>query len=394
MSAATPQTTPAPLLPDYGGACLSSLVPALLSVTNGRDPHGEPAPGWLPAAARQARQIVLLVIDGLGWEQLTIHQASVPRLASADGIDRPITSVAPTTTACALTSIVTGRTPAEHGLVGYRLGAPDDEIMNILKWTLGTGTGRDARQLVLANQFQPFGPFPGSSHPIPVVSKNEFAGTGFTAAHLGDSPLHGYKVPSSIDVEVGALLAAGEPFVYAYYDGVDKIAHEHGLGEHYRSELATVDFLVDRLVAALPAGAALVVTADHGQIDVGPNVEVIGQELMAGIRYFSGEGRFRWLHTRPGATDDVMAAATERYRESTWVVTRDQAVDEGWFGGPLRSGVTERLGDVALVPHAPIAFLDPADTGETSLQARHGSLTPAEMLVPLLALSGDGSIGG
>jgi len=189
-------------------------------------------------------------------------------------------------------------------------------------------------------------------------------------------------------------LAAGEPFVYAYYDGVDKIAHEHGLGEHYRSELATVDFLVDRLVAALPAGAALVVTADHGQIDVGPNVEVIGQELMAGIRYFSGEGRFRWLHTRPGATDDVMAAATERYRESTWVVTRDQAVDEGWFGGPLRSGVTERLGDVALVPHAPIAFLDPADTGETSLQARHGSLTPAEMLVPLLALSGDGSIGG
>jgi hypothetical protein len=56
--------------------------------------------------------------------------------------------------------------------------------------------------------------------------------------------------------------------------------------------------------------------------------------------------------------------------------------------------VVDRLGDVALVPYAPIAFLDPADTGETGLVARHGSLTPAEMLVPLLAVPGDGNIGG
>jgi hypothetical protein len=384
---------PAPHLPAYGGACLASLVPALLAVT-GSQGRSEAGPEWLPESARHARQIVLLVVDGLGWEQLTARRALLPTLAGAEGLDRAITSVAPTTTACVLTSIATGRTPAEHGMIGYRLGGPDDEIMNTLKWTLGTGRGRDARQEVPAGHYQPFPPFPGSRRRVPVVSKSEFGGTGFTAAHLGDSPLYGYKSPSSMAVELRHLLAAGEPFVYAYYDGIDKVAHEHGLGEHYDAELAAVDDLVAGLVAVLPPGAALVVTADHGQVDVGPNVELLGSQVMAGVRFLSGEGRFRWLHAQPGAANDLLAAATERYGDTTWVVGRDQALDEGWFGGPLRAGVEGRLGEVALVPHAPLAFLDPADPGETGLMARHGSLTSAEMLVPLLVLTGHGNIAG
>lgn len=389
-----PQAPPVPLLPEYDGACLANLVPALLAVAAGRDDRNGAVPDWLPPTARRARQVVLLVVDGLGWEQLRAHAALAPALVGADGADRAITSVAPTTTACALTSITTGRPPSQHGLIGYRLGAPGDEIMNVLKWTLGTGGGRDARRRIRAAEYQPLPPFPGAAHRVPVVSKTEFGGTGFTAAHLADSPLRGYKVPSSIVVEVTRLLADGEPFVYAYYDGVDKVAHEHGLGGHYRAELATVDRMVADLAASLPEGAVLVVTADHGQVDVGARVEVLGRDLMAGTRFLSGEGRFRWLHARPGATDDLLAGATEHYGGSTWVVARQRMVDEGWFGGPLRSGVAERLGDVALVPHAPLAFLDPADTGESGLVARHGSLTPAEMLVPLLALARDGSIGG
>jgi hypothetical protein len=378
-----------PLLPDYGGACLSTLVPALLSVATDRSDRTDDAPSWLPEAARQARQIVLLVLDGLGWEQLQARQTWLPALAAADGLDQPITSVAPTTTACALTSIATGRPPSDHGLLGYRLAGPGEEIMNVLRWTTGSRTARDARRLVPAAEYQPFPPFPGASRAVPVVSKSEFGGTGFTAAHLGDSPLCGYKVPSSIALEVGRLLGDGEPFVYAYYDGIDKVAHERGMGAHYDAELVAVDRLVGDIAGALPSGATLVITADHGQVDVGPRVELLGRELMADIRFLSGEGRFRWLHTRPGSDAEVIDHATERYGETTWVVPRHQMLDEGWFGGPLRPGVTERLGDVALVPFAPIAFLDPADTGETGLLARHGSLTPAEMLVPLLAIAGE-----
>ena len=227
---------------------------------------------------------------------------------------------------------------------------------------------------------------------MPVVSKHEFGGTGFTAAHLGNSPLHGYRVLSSLPPEVGRLLAGGEPLVYAYYDGLDKVAHASGLGELYDAELVAVDRLVADLADRLPPGAALVVTADHGEIDVGPRVELLGRDVMSSVAFLSGEGRFRWVHARPGAASDLERSLAERYGDSTWVMSRDQVVDEGVFGGPLRADLVARLGDVALLPHAPLAFVDPADTGESRLQSRHGSLTADELLVPLVALSRDGSI--
>jgi hypothetical protein len=373
---------PDPVMPDYQGACISNVVAAL------SDPD-HPAPEWVPPIAREADRLVLLVLDGLGWEQLQARPDLAPTLSSADGIDRPITSVAPTTTATALTSLTTGCPPSEHGVLGYRMAA-DGEILNVLRWTVGRGNGRDARRLLPARRLQPHPPFPSSVRPVPVVSKDEFGGTGFTAAHLGDAPLHGYKVLSSLPVEVARLARAGEPFVYAYYDGIDKVAHSSGLGDRYDAELRVCDRLVADLIERLPPGTVVVVTADHGQVDIGLQVELLGRELMAGIELLSGEGRFRWLHARPGAAGDLLSVATERYGDTTWVAERDRIVDEGWFGGPLCSAFVDRLGDVALVPHAPIAFVDPADTGESRLQSRHGSLTSDEMYVPLLALEATG----
>ena len=90
---------------------------------------------------------------------------------------------------------------------------------------------------------------------------------------------------------------------------------------------------------------------------------------------------------QPGAAEDVLATARAVHGDEAWVCTRDEMADAGWFGGPLSADAAARLGDVALVAHAPVAFLDPADTGETRLLARHGSLTAAEMLVPLLAVT-------
>ena len=377
---------PEPVLPDFGGACIANIVPALLA-RNGDGPPTE----WLPESARRARQVVLLVVDGLGWEQLSARAGLAPTLTSAEGIDRPITSVAPSTTATALTSITTGRLPCEHGVLGYRL-AHGDEILNVLRWRLGNASPRDARRSDPVRAFQPYPPFPGSPEPVPVVSRDEFGSTGFTAAHLGDSPLHGYRVPSSLPLEVGRLLGEGAPFVYTYYDGIDKISHGNGLGAHYDAELRAVDRMVEDLVAVLPAGAVLVVTADHGQIDVGTRLELLGRDTMASVRFLSGEGRFRWLHARPGAGPDLVAELTERYGDSTWVMTRDQTVEDGLFGGTPDDRLLARLGDVALLPHRPLAFIDPADTGESRLESRHGSLTSAEMLVPLLALPGDATI--
>ncbi len=161
---------PEPVLPDYEGACISNLVPALLACTG---PGGIPAdaPAWLPPIVAGAPQVVLLVIDGLGWEQVRERAALTPTLSAAAGIDQPATSVVPTTTAAALTSIGTGRPPSVHGLLGYRLAVPGDEILNVLRWQVGTARPRDARQLFPVAEFQPTPPFPGAARPVPVVSK-------------------------------------------------------------------------------------------------------------------------------------------------------------------------------------------------------------------------------
>lgn len=369
---------PTPTLPDYGGACIASLVPALLGPG--------PAPDWLPGVAAAASQVVLLVLDGLGWLQLEDRWHLAPVLAAMDG--GAVTSVVPTTTATALTSITTGLAPAAHGVLGYRVRVGRGTVMNVLRWRTPAG---DARRDVPPGVFQPHPVF-GGTRP-PVVTRAEFGPTGFTGAHLAGAGLHGWRLPSAMAVEVRRQLQAGEPFVYVYYDGLDKVAHDKGFGDHYDAELVATDRLVGDLRAALPPGAALVVTADHGQVQVDAAAIPLAAELMADVDLLSGEGRFRWLHTRRGSTDAVLAAARVLYGDVAWIHTRAELIDMGWYGGVPTAEVADRLGDVALVPFAPVAFDDPADTGETRLVCRHGSLTPQECLVPLLATGGDGGGG-
>ncbi|MEO6121106.1 MAG: alkaline phosphatase family protein [Acidimicrobiales bacterium] len=369
---------PAPTLPDYGGACIASIVPALLG--NG------PPPPWLPAAAADASQVVLLVLDGLGWLQLEQRRALAPTLAAMEG--GPVTSVAPTTTATALTSITTGLAPAVHGVVGYRVRVGPASVMNVLRWRTSDG---DVRRDVPPAAFQPHPVFAGRGPPV--VTRVEFASTGFTSAHLAGASLHGWRLPSALAVEVRRQLEAGAPFVYAYYDGIDKVAHDKGFGDHYDAELVATDRLVADLRASLPPGAALVVTSDHGQVQVDGAAVKVAAEVMVDVELLSGEGRFRWLHAAPGKAGSVAAAARAMYGEVAWVLTRAEMIEQGWFGGVPSATVAARLGDVALVAFAPVAFDDPVDTGDTPLVCRHGSLTPEECLVPLLATAGVGGGG-
>ncbi|MBO0731618.1 MAG: alkaline phosphatase family protein [Acidimicrobiaceae bacterium] len=365
---------PDPVLPDYKGAGISTLLPALLEQPATR-------PAWLPAGLNEASPIVVLVVDGLGWRQLQARPRITPVLHSLAG--HPITSVAPTTTAAALSSIVLGCSPAEHGVVGYRVrvdGPSGDEVLNVLRWRTVSG---DARDFVPPRAFQTRPPFGGRS--VPVVSKIDYAGSGFSEAHLDGAPLAGWAVASSIAVEVRRALAGGSPVIYAYYDGLDRIAHVAGFGEHYDAELAAVDRLVGEVVDLIPPGGALAVTADHGQVHVAGNVTRLAPEVMAGVRLVSGEARFRWLHAEPGRAAEVLEAALAAYGHEAWVRSYDQVVAEAWLGGALAQDVRPRVGDVALVPYAPIGYLDPADPGEALLVCRHGSLTEDEMLVPLLA---------
>ena len=362
-----------PVVPAYHDACVTALVPALL--------EGSAAPPWLPAKVLQARQILLLVLDGLGWLQLRDRTEVAPTLTDMAG--GPITTVAPSTTAAALTSISTGLPPGEHGMVGYRIavggssGPPHGEILNALRWSTGNG---DARCRYDPRLFQPCEMF-GSQRP-PVVTRAQFADSGFTAAHLSDTRLFGYADRGGLVDQVLGAFAREEPFVYAYWDDIDRTAHECGRAERYNDELAACDAMVAELLHRLPAGTAVVVTADHGQVHVGERLIHLPAEVTGLVDGQRGEARFRGLHSRPGAASDLLAAAHQAFDHVGWVRSVDEVVSAGWLGDRVTSTARGRLGDVAVVARDPVAFVDPAEASSIELIGRHGSLTAAEMLVP------------
>lgn len=355
-----------PLIPDYSGACVSNLVPALLA-------HREVGDGWINEDVLAAGRVVMLVIDGLGHDQLAARAALTPRLHAMCG--GRIDTVAPSTTSSALTSITTGLSPGEHGIVGYKMWAAG-EVVNMLRWTSMAG---DVSERLDPIDVQPVEPFLGLGPPV--VSSRDFARSSFTRAHLRGSEYRGFALPSSIPVEVRAALDGGARFVYAYYDGIDKIAHITGLGAHYDAELAYVDHLVGAVLDALPSGVALVVTADHGQVQVGADVGTIAPEVLALADVVSGEPRFVWLHARGERHDDLLAAACEQHGHEAWVRPVDQVLDERWLGSAT-AAARARLGDVAIVARGTRALVVDVDSAPR-LQSRHGSLTPAEIHVPL-----------
>src|SRR5262245_20325523 len=200
------------VLPEYGGGCIANVVPCLID-------QPDQLPAWMPSEVAAADRILLLVLDGLGWEQLEARRDLAPTLSAMSG--GRITSVLPTTTATALTSISTGLPPGEHGVIGYRMHV-HGEVLNVLRWATAAG---DARHTIPPWKVQMQLPFLG--HRPPVITKAEFARSGFTLAHLDTARFTPYRLPSTLITEVARLTRNAEPFVYAYYDGVDKVSHEY-----------------------------------------------------------------------------------------------------------------------------------------------------------------------
>ena len=358
-----------PVLPRWNGGCVADLVPQLFGPEDRQGP--------LPREVTEANAIVLVVIDGLGWHQLQQHVAYAPTLAGMFG--GPITTVAPSTTSAALTSISTGLAPGVHGVVGYRIDV-GGENLNCLSWRT---PGGDARDHIPPENFQPHEPFRGER---PVVVQNApFRSSGFTRAHLSGVRQRNWRTLPTLPVEVRRAVASGEPFVYAYYDGIDKIAHEFGFGEHYEAELRAVDAMIAELMMSLPRGTAVVVTADHGLVDCAGGRTELADEVRRLTDRQSGEGRFRWLHAEPGQASALFAAAEEHHGDRAWVVERDRTVADCWFGPTVGEAAHRRLGEVALVARDGWYFVDPSDATPDWLVGRHGSLTPDEMHVPLLS---------
>jgi hypothetical protein len=172
---------------------------------------------------------------------------------------------------------------------------------------------------------------------------------------------------------------------------LDSTGHALGCGsDAWQYQLAHVDKLAEQLASALPHGTVLHVTADHGMTDVPPadrvDVDALPQ-LREGVALLGGEPRARHVYCEPGAAGDVLAAWGEVLGDRFWVVSREQAVADGWFG-PVDPRFAARIGDVIAAPSGPGAIVaTKSEPRESALIGMHGSLTQSDQLVPLLTLT-------
>ena len=377
---------PAPPVPWYGTRSLGELVPSLLGCLG--------VAGFAnPLAIEPAARACLLLVDGLGWEQLRANAGAAPFLNSL--AREPLTAGFPATTAASLSSLATGVPPGEHGLVGYTMALPGYErAFNALTWSLyGIGPRVDLVEELVPESFQP----------IPTLAERA-AVAGLPIHHLGPA-FHEWSgltraigrgerfhpADSLETVTEGALrlLNASRTFVFGYHPRLDAAGHVHGVASQaWTDELIAVDHAVRLLAEQLPADAQLVVSGDHGMVDLRPEEKLDladHPDLAAGVRILGGEARARYVGTMQGRTDDVLNAWRSRLGDRMWVWGREEAIATGIFGPHVTDQSRERMGDIVAAAYGRVGIVERnVDPAQARLNGHHGSLTPAEQLVPLL----------
>jgi type I phosphodiesterase/nucleotide pyrophosphatase len=382
------------IAPRYGVGSLADLLPGVLAALG----VGGEADGMGLAAGPLAgvRRVAVVLVDGLGYHLLPRAAPHAPvlggALAGRYGWLAPATTGFPSTTPVSLVTLGTGTPPGRHGVVGFTVAVPGtDQTFNHITWQgapeidpyrwqpVPTAFERARRAGVAAI----------------VVNRPEYAGSGLAvAAYRGAE----YRPADGTAATVAAVLAAvhgiDRGLVYAYHGAVDRAAHRTGVAsEDWTTAVADADRLVAGIVAGLPPDAALLVTADHGGLDVpaGDRIDVDAvPELTgpdSGIRILAGDSRVRYGYARPGAAADLLAAWRETLAGRALVRSRDEAIGAGWYGPSVDAGMRARIGDVvAACTGRTVLVALTRDPSSDRLVGYHGSLTRVEATVPVLVL--------
>lgn len=359
-------------------ASLATVLPSCLAALQGQAN---------PLGLRALEHVVVVVVDGLGTAALRAREGHARTLASRLNKATIIDAGFPTTTAAALATLTTGTTPGEHGLVGYRVRDDAGRLTNQLNgWDERMDPATWQRSPTVFERATAVGV---SAYAVGVPA---YADSGFTHAVLrGAEFIAGRTMADRFDAVREILRAPGPRLTYLYVAELDQAAHARGWeSPRWTAELETLDGLVAQLAASLGPAQGMLVTADHGIIDIPESGHVLydtAPELLEGVDEIAGEPRLLHLYVRPDAGAEEVAArwnALEGGR--SWVATRDEAIAAGWFGPTVAQEVAPRIGDVLVAARKRIAYYDSRDPQRTgrSMIGQHGSLTAEETRVPLL----------
>lgn len=366
------------------GASLATVLPSSLAALSGaRNDLGLP----------RLEHIVVIVVDGLGAAALRARAGHARTLAPMLGKATTIDAGFPTTTAAALATLTTGTTPGEHGLVGYRVRDAAGRLTNQLNgWDDLMHPDTWQRSRTVFEQAVEQGV---KAHAIGLP---KFEGSGFTSAVLRGAEFVGLRSMADRFSAATELLAAPGPgLTYLYIAELDQLAHARGWeSADWTATLETLDSLVADFARRLGPGRGALLTADHGVVDVPESGHILydtAPELLQGVADIAGEPRLLHLYVDEGASSIAVA---ERWRDAegdrSWIATRGEAIDAGWFGPIVDPEVAPRIGDVLVAARKRIAYYDGRDEQRTgrNMVGQHGSITPEETRVPLLRFGAAG----
>jgi len=353
------------------------LTSSLASLTGADNPLGLPP----------TNKAVVVLADGLGVSSLRARAGHARFLTGHLGKTDVVDGVFPATTAAGIASLTTGTAPGTHGLVGYKvLDAANDRVVNQL-----TGWDADMEPLAWQNQPTVFDRAAEAGIPSFAVGPKRFNGSGFSQAALRGAAY----VPAetmALRFQAAREIFDSEPraLIYLYVPELDINAHAHGWeSDRWLAQLESLDAETARFAAGLRQDEGLILTADHGVVDVPAAKQVLFDtvpELVAGVRHIGGDPRCLQLYTEPGLDGDALAETWRAVEgERAWIFTRAEAVAAGLFGS-VRAEAMDRIGDVIVAARKLIAYYDSREPNQSarSMVGQHGSLTDEELRVPLI----------
>jgi predicted AlkP superfamily pyrophosphatase or phosphodiesterase len=381
------------VLPDYKAGSLVNLMASIEAGLGDETPRYAPLSGLAPSRLRRAKRVVLLVVDGLGYDFLV--------RAGGDGalhrrIEGKITSVFPSTTAAALATILTGAAPQQHALTGWFVNVPElGGVTAVLPCRPRVGgaprghAGVDAAKLF--DQVPLVDRLRARSY---LVVPRRIAGSEFNTAYGGRAERRPYRAPGGFFRAIERVLREPDPrqYVYAYWPELDGLAHEHGIGSALvAAHLAEFDRAFEAFLRAIAgSGSLVIVTGDHGLIDSGPDrlIELDRHpDLAATLRLpLCGDRRAAYCYVHPEQRDAFERYVREHLGECAALVESRALVEQGYFGlGPPHPRLLERVGDYTLIMQGTWAIKDwvPGERRYAHI-GLHGGLSPEEMYVPLV----------
>lgn len=335
------------------------------------------------------RNVVLLCVDGFGYDQLRKARF----LRGLDSI--PVTSVMPSTTVTSLSTLATGLTPQEHGLLGFRLYLRElGQITNMLRFGPSQGFGSFAEEGI---DPEIFFPFPTIYQQLrrkgiksSVINKFEYVDSPFSQMiYRGGDSIPYVNLPDLFLTAEKLLKKPGKKFLFLYWEMVDIVAHLYGTqSEEFSRELKLLDTQIQEFLQRVKGNTIFLLTSDHGIINTKPRGVVdIGRErrLVENLNPPpGGEARLRYLYCKRGKKEKVEDYFNDHFSRKALLMDSNSLLEKGFFGtGKLFEETKRRVGDFTLIPKKNYAFSYPFFDNRESI-GKHGGLSKEEMLVPLV----------